>query len=99
MEITNHFMYVVKCADGTLYTGYTTNLDKRIAMHNKGQGAKYTRNRRPVTLLYYEQFPDKSSAMSAEYLFKQKTRQEKLYYIQTKREEEKSNPNTIMPTL
>lgn len=77
-------MYVLKCADGSLYTGYTTNLDKRILAHNKGKGAKYTRSksRRPVTLLYYETFPDKSSAMSAEALFKKrKTRQQKLAYI------------------
>lgn len=92
-------MYVVKCADETLYTGYTTNLDKRIATHNKGQGAKYTRNRLPVTLLYYEEFPDKSSAMSAEYLFKQKTRQEKLHYIQTKQKEESCHPTTMTSTL
>ena len=75
------YMYVVRCSDDTLYTGYTTNLTQRIAAHNKGKGAKYTRTRRPVTLLYYETFPSKSEAMKAEYAFKQKTRQQKLAYI------------------
>ncbi|MER0124040.1 GIY-YIG nuclease family protein [Streptococcus sp. ZJ93] len=76
-------MYVVKCADNTLYTGYTTDIAKRIATHNSGKGAKYTRpqSRRPVELLYHESFPDKPSAMSAESLFKRKTRQQKLNYI------------------
>lgn len=75
------YMYVLECSDGTLYTGYTTNLDKRIATHNSGKGAKYTRTRRPVRLLYHETFPDKKSAMRAESLFKQKKRQDKLTYI------------------
>lgn len=76
-------MYVLKCADDSLYTGYTTDLDKRIATHNSGKGAKYTRpqSRRPVELLYHETFSDKPSAMSAEALFKRKTRQQKLAYI------------------
>ncbi|SUN07433.1 putative endonuclease [Streptococcus acidominimus] len=83
MEKASHYMYVLTCADGSLYTGYTTDLDKRIATHNSGKGAKYTRikSRRPVELLYYERFPDKPSAMSAEALFKRKTRQQKLHYI------------------
>ncbi|MBF0786760.1 MULTISPECIES: GIY-YIG nuclease family protein [unclassified Streptococcus] len=76
-------MYVVRCADDSLYTGYTNDLDKRLATHNSGKGAKYTRiqSRRPVELLYHETFLDKSSAMSAEALFKRKTRQQKLDYI------------------
>ncbi len=81
MAKAKHYMYVVKCADNSLYTGYTTDIDKRIATHNSGKGAKYTRNRRPVKLLYQETFPDKSSAMSAESFFKRKTRQQKLDYI------------------
>ena len=75
------FMYVLECADGSLYTGYTTDIKKRLHIHNAGKGAKYTRARLPVTLLYQEEFPDKPSAMSAEALFKQKTRQKKLAYI------------------
>lgn len=75
------YMYVVRCADQTLYTGYTTDLERRINAHNKGKGAKYTKTRRPVTLIYSESFDSKSEAMKAEYAFKQKTRQQKLAYI------------------
>ena len=67
---TKAYMYVLECADGSLYTG---------------KGAKYTRTRLPVTLLYQEEFPDKPSAMSAEALFKRKTRQQKLEYIADKK--------------
>lgn len=80
------YMYVVECADGSLYTGYTTDLDKRIQTHNAGKGAKYTRNRLPVTLLYQEEFASKQEAMSAEALFKKRlTRQQKLDYIKEHR--------------
>ncbi|GGE29655.1 GIY-YIG nuclease family protein [Streptococcus himalayensis] len=78
---TKAYMYVLSCADGSLYTGYTTDLDKRIKTHNSGKGAKYTRARLPVTLLYYEEFPDKAAAMSAESRFKRRKRQQKLDYI------------------
>lgn len=78
-------MYVLECADGSLYTGYTTDIKKRLHIHNAGKGAKYTRARLPVTLLYQEEFPDKPSAMSAEALFKRKTRQQKLEYITDKK--------------
>ncbi|MGT2911195.1 GIY-YIG nuclease family protein [Streptococcus cameli] len=76
------YMYVLECADGTLYTGYTTDLDRRIKTHNAGKGAKYTRNRLPVTLVYQEAFNSKQEALRAEALFKKrKTRQQKLDYI------------------
>lgn len=76
------YMYVLECADGTLYTGYTTDVKRRLATHNAGKGAKYTRARLPVTLLYQEEFPSKQEAMRAEALFKKrKTRQQKLDYI------------------
>ena len=78
---TKAYMYVVQCSDGTLYTGYTTDIDRRLKTHNAGKGAKYTRPRLPVTLLYQEGFSDKRAAMSAEALFKKKTREEKLAYI------------------
>ena len=78
---TKAYMYVVQCADGTLYTGYTTDIERRIKTHNAGTGAKYTRPRLPVTLIYQESFPDKRAAMSAEALFKRKSREEKLTYI------------------
>ncbi|SDB27685.1 putative endonuclease [Streptococcus henryi] len=76
------YMYVLECADGSLYTGYTTDLDRRLKTHNAGKGAKYTRNRLPVKLLYKEEFDSKPAAMSAEALFKKrKTRAQKLAYI------------------
>ena len=81
------YMYVLECADGSLYTGYTTGVARRLKTHNAGKGAKYTRARLPVTLLYQEAFPDKTSAMSAEALFKKKTRQAKLEYIKERNQE------------
>ena len=77
---TKAYMYVLECADGSLYTGYTTDVEKRLKTHNAGKGAKYTRARLPVKLLYKESYPDKPSAMSAEALFKRnRARQTKLY--------------------
>ncbi|MGT2667148.1 GIY-YIG nuclease family protein [Streptococcus rifensis] len=81
METKKAYMYVLKCADDSLYTGYTTDLDKRLATHNAGKGAKYTRARLPVTLLYFEVFDSKEAAMSAESRFKRRSRQSKLNYI------------------
>ncbi|MEY8461871.1 GIY-YIG nuclease family protein [Streptococcus merionis] len=81
MEAKIAYMYVLQCADGSLYTGYTTDLDKRVATHNAGKGAKYTRTRLPVTLFYWEAFDSKEAAMSAEALFKRRSRQSKLNYI------------------
>lgn len=75
------YMYVVRCADDTLYTGYTTDVNRRLKQHNSGKGAKYTRNRRPVELVYVEEFADKREAMRAEYAFKQLSRQQKLRQI------------------
>ena len=84
MEI-KAYMYVLECSDGSLYTGYTTDVKKRVDTHNAGKGAKYTRARLPVKLLYQESYPDKPSAMSAEALFKKKSRQAKLNYIKKNR--------------
>lgn len=70
---------MVQCADGTLYTGWTNCLSKRIAAHNGGKdGAKYTRAKRPVTLVYYEGFETKEEAMRREYQIKQLSREKKL---------------------
>ncbi|MEG0380810.1 MAG: GIY-YIG nuclease family protein [Kurthia sp.] len=80
-KMNKHYMYILRCIDGTLYTGYTNDLDKRIATHNKGKGAKYTRNRLPVKCIYFETFERKEEAMSAEYYFKQKNRRQKIEYI------------------
>lgn len=73
-----YFVYIVVCSDFTLYTGYTTDLEKRVATHNKGKGAKYTRSRLPVSLVYDEEFDTKSEAMKREYQIKQLSRQEKI---------------------
>jgi putative endonuclease len=74
---TLHYAYIVMCSDTSFYTGYTNNLTKRIEAHNKGKGAKYTKTRLPVTLLYYEAFKSKCIAMQREYAIKQMTRAEK----------------------
>ena len=72
-------MYVVRCGDGTLYTGVTTDITRRVNEHNASpRGAKYTKSRRPVTLVYSKAYPNKSLAMKAEYRFKQLTRAEKI---------------------
>ena len=76
-KTTENYTYILRCADGTLYTGWTNDLTKRIAAHNAGNGAKYTRSRRPVELVYYELFPTKEEAMQREYEIKQMTREQK----------------------
>lgn len=72
-----NFVYILKCNDHTLYTGWTTDLDKRISSHNRGKGAKYTRARLPVQLIYYETFEERSSAMKREYEIKHLSRRDK----------------------
>ena len=83
MESKRYYMYVLYCADGTLYTGYTVDLVARTATHNAGKGAKYTQpeRRRPVHLLYAEERPTRSLAMQAEAKFKQLTRPQKEQYL------------------
>ncbi|WP_423972038.1 GIY-YIG nuclease family protein [Elusimicrobium simillimum] len=76
-----HYTYILKCADGTLYTGWTNNLDKRLAAHNSGKGGKYTRARCPVELVYNETFSTKQDAQRREYAIKRMTRQDKLALI------------------
>lgn len=76
-----YYCYVVLCADGTLYTGSTNNVSKRVATHNAGKGAKYTKTRRPVKLVYQEEFVDKHSALSFEAKFKHQTRAAKVAYL------------------
>ncbi|MFB6155934.1 MAG: GIY-YIG nuclease family protein [Haloferacaceae archaeon] len=73
----HHFVYVIECSDGTLYTGYTTDLSRRVAEHDAGEGAKYTRGRTPVELVYSERHGSKSAAMAREYEVKQLSRAEK----------------------
>ncbi|MCF8000526.1 MAG: GIY-YIG nuclease family protein [Halanaerobiales bacterium] len=76
-----HYVYIVKCADGTYYTGYTNDLERRIEQHNQGEGAKYTKGRRPVELVYSKEFDSKSKAMKREYEIKQLKRKNKLKLI------------------
>jgi putative endonuclease len=72
-----HHVYIVACNDGTFYTGYTTDVERRVQEHNDGTAAKYTRGRRPVTLVHTESFAEKSAAMSREYRIKQLRRPQK----------------------
>ncbi|BAD62599.1 MULTISPECIES: GIY-YIG nuclease family protein [Shouchella] len=83
-----HVMYVLECKDGSWYTGYTNHLQKRLAMHEAGKGAKYTRGRGPFTLVFFEEFPTKEEAMRCEYAFKQLSKKEKQLYIAMRRKEE-----------
>ncbi|MDZ5812713.1 GIY-YIG nuclease family protein [Halorubrum sp. AD140] len=74
---SRHHVYVIECADGTLYTGYTTDVERRVSEHDAGEGAKYTRGRTPVTLRHVESFDSKSAALSREHGIKSLTRGEK----------------------
>ena len=76
-----NYTYILECADGTLYCGWTNHLQERVAAHNAGKGAKYTKNRRPVVLKYYETFSTKQEAMRREWAVKQLSRKEKLALI------------------
>ena len=72
-----YYIYMVLCSDKSFYIGSTNDLVKRIKAHNEGKGAKYTKARRPVKLVYWEKYPDKSQALRREYQLKQWTREEK----------------------
>lgn len=74
-------VYILECSDGTLYTGWTDQLDNRLAAHNCGRGAKYTRSRRPVCLVYCEEVSDRSAALRREAQIKRLTRSQKLSLI------------------
>jgi putative endonuclease len=76
-DSADHHVYVIECVDGSLYTGYTTDVQRRVEEHDAGEGAKYTRGRTPVALVYTESFDSKSEAMSREYEIKQLSRAEK----------------------
>lgn len=72
-----NFTYMVRCADGSLYTGWTTDLERRTKMHNSGKGAKYTKTRLPVVLVYFEEFLTKEEAMQREAAIKKLTKKRK----------------------
>lgn len=79
-----NFVYVLKCRDESLYTGWTNDLEKRIKTHNSGKGAKYTRGRTPVKLIYYEKYDDKLIAQRREREIKKLSREKKLELIESK---------------
>jgi putative endonuclease len=72
-----HYVYVLECADDTYYTGYTTDVERRVAEHDAGEGAKYTRGRTPVELVHVEEYDTRSAAMSREHAIKSLSRREK----------------------
>jgi len=76
-----HYVYIAECAAGTLYTGYTTDPQKRIDVHNSGKGAKYTRSRLPVRLVYTEEFATKNEALKREAAIKRMKRGKKIELI------------------
>ena len=78
------YTYMVECSDGSLYTGWTNDLGGRVRAHNAGRGAKYTKSRRPVKLVYHETFATKQEAMRREYEIKHYTRTEKLALLNKK---------------
>ena len=79
-----NYTYILKCKDDSLYTGWTNDLKKRITSHNAGKGAKYTKARRPVELVDYEEFQTREEAMKREYAIKQLSRKEKEALIKTR---------------
>ena len=76
-----NYTYILRCSDGTLYTGWTNDIETRIRCHNSGRGGKYTRSRLPVELVYTESFDTKEEAMSREWHIKRMSRQQKLRLI------------------
>lgn len=79
-----YFVYILCCRDGSLYTGWSTDPQRRLTVHNSGKGAKYTRSRRPVRLVYQEVCPSREAALKREWQIKQLSRTEKLLLIQEK---------------
>ncbi len=79
----SYWLYILRCGDGTLYTGTTDDVDRRLAVHQSGKGAKYTRGRGPLEVVYREELPDKSAALKREIAVKRLTREEKLDLIKT----------------
>lgn len=77
------YCYILECADGTYYTGWTTDPERRVKQHNKGVGARYTKTRRPVTLVYLEEQPDKVTALKRERAIKQLKRLQKRMLVES----------------
>ena len=79
------YVYVLRCGDGSLYTGWTNDLEQRLAAHQSGKGAKYTRGRLPIEMVYFEEMPDKSAALKRENELKKLKKTEKELLIKTSR--------------
>ena len=90
-------VYILECSDGSLYTGWTNHLERRLKAHNEGKGAKYTKGRGPVVLRHVEHFATKEEAMSREYEIKQLSRREKMALIEGGSPEEKKSPGREDP--
>ena len=84
MAESNWYLYILRCGDGTLYTGITTDVEKRLEQHRSGKGAKYTRGRGPLALVYREELEDHSAALKREWAVKKMTREEKVRLIEEK---------------
>lgn len=84
-----NFTYILRCRDGSLYTGWTNDLEKRLSDHNAGKGAKYTKGRRPVELAYFESYETREEAMKREYAIKQLSRDQKMNLAKWGKLEEK----------
>ena len=82
-----NYVYLLRCADDSLYCGWTTDLEGRIAAHNNGTGAKYTKSRRPVELVYFEEYENRHEALSREWHIKRLSRAEKLHLLEKAEEE------------
>ena len=85
-----NYTYILKCCDDTLYTGWTTDLKKRVKMHNAKKGAKYTKSRTPVSLVYFEEYESKQEAMKREWAIKHLKREDKLRLV------EQMNPDKLI---
>ena len=84
-----YWVYMLRCGDGSLYTGFTDDVERRLETHRQGRGAKYTRGRGPLEVVYRESFPDRSAALKREAAIKRLSRPEKLRLIQTVPEEQR----------
>lgn len=82
------YVYILRCGDGSLYTGYTDDVERRLAVHQSGKGGKYTRSHLPVELVYREELPDKSAALRREAALKRLSRKEKLVLIESSQKTE-----------
>ena len=82
VRLKRWFVYILECSDGTLYCGVTTDLERRVNEHNKGTASRYTRSRRPVTLLGYAAFPDRGTAQRIEHAVKKRPPEEKLRFLE-----------------